>query len=144
MNWCIWFSEAGVKTFPSPGYLCSKDGVAWLWQLLLNLNDSWYDNFGGLLISAPKFKKGRKKIHNAVNKKIGTSCPELSTKQLDQLTMVSNMVVPWVDPQLDITIPKPKLELYISPVAPSHLQPPNKSSVWIFTPTALIPIKIFD
>ena len=72
------------------------------------------------------------KKYNAVNKKIGTSCPELSTKQLDQLTMVSNMVVPWVDPQLDITIPKPKLELYISPVAPSHLHPPNKSSQFEF------------
>ena len=26
-----------LKTFPSPGYLRSEDGVVWLWHLLLNL-----------------------------------------------------------------------------------------------------------
>ena len=26
-----------VKTFPCPGYQCSKDGVVWLWHLLVNL-----------------------------------------------------------------------------------------------------------
>ena len=25
------------KTFPGPCYLCSKDGVVWLWRLLVNL-----------------------------------------------------------------------------------------------------------
>ena len=26
-----------LKTFPGPGYLCSEDGVVWLWHLLVNL-----------------------------------------------------------------------------------------------------------
>ena len=26
-----------LKTFPGPGYLLSKDGVVWLWHLLVNL-----------------------------------------------------------------------------------------------------------
>ena len=29
--------EKGLKTFPGPGFLCSEDGVVWLWQLLVNL-----------------------------------------------------------------------------------------------------------
>ena len=26
-----------LKTFPGPGYICSKDGVVWLWHLLVSL-----------------------------------------------------------------------------------------------------------
>ena len=26
-----------LETFPGPGYLCSEDGVVWLWHLLVNL-----------------------------------------------------------------------------------------------------------
>ena len=71
----------------------------------------WDNNFCGLLNWAPKFKKGRKRKYNVVNKKVGKNCPELSTKQLDQLSMEPTMMVPWVDPRLGITTPKPKLEL---------------------------------
>ena len=27
-----------LKTFPGPGYLCSKDGIVWLWHFLVNLH----------------------------------------------------------------------------------------------------------
>ena len=31
-----------LKTFPGPGYLCSEDGVVWLWYLLVNLYNICY------------------------------------------------------------------------------------------------------
>ena len=35
----IWFAcqQRVLKTFPSPGYLRSEDGVVWLWHSLVNL-----------------------------------------------------------------------------------------------------------
>ena len=31
------FQERVLKTFPGPGYLCSEDGIVWLWHSLVNL-----------------------------------------------------------------------------------------------------------
>ena len=49
-----------------------------------------------------------------LDKKVGTSCAELSTKQLDQLELRPSapiMVTPWVKPRLRIILPMPKLKL---------------------------------
>ena len=49
-----------------------------------------------------------------LDKKVGTSCAELSTKQLVQLEWHPSapiMVMPWVKPRLRIILPMPKLKL---------------------------------